>query len=921
MRRCLLSCFAAFAIGCASTPQTLPAPVEEVVQGIELPEIDIPYTEFVLSNGLRVVVHEDRKAPVVAVNVWYHVGSKNEVQGRTGFAHLFEHLMFQGSENYKGEYFEPLEKIGATDLNGTTNRDRTNYFQTVPSHALDVALFMESDRMGHFAGAITQKLLDEQREVVKNEKRQNYLNRPYGRVWMLASELSYPVGHPYSWTTIGKMADLDAATLDDVKAWFGTYYGASNAVVVLAGDISPDEARAKVEKYFGHIPAGPSIDRPGPRIAPMTSHSRYAYPDKVSEPRIHRIYNVPQWGTDELEHLRLASFVLGSGKSSRLHKRLVYEEQLATSASAYVMDGEMGSQMWVVASVKPGADTDRVEAIIDEELQWFLADGPTQDELNRARTKFVASAVSRLERVGGFGGKSDILAQSTVYGNRPDAYKTSLNVFKSATTEDVQRTAMQWLQDGSLTLNVLPEKTFSTTTAAVDRSQLPVPTELPALALPSIERAKLSNGIEVVLMSRPESPVVNLRLLFGGGFTADQNAIPGTMNLLTSLLDEGTATRDAMTIAQQLEDLGASIGAGSSLDQSSVTLQAMPSVLEPALAILTDMVQQPAFPENELARVRQLTLAGIQREKTQPATMGQRLLGPLLFGENHPYGLPLTGSGYEQGVPNITRDTLVELHKKTFVPANTRILATGGIKMDALIALLEPTFGSWENTQVAPITNVPDVQPRTNVEFVIIDKPGAAQSFIFAANIIGRANELDLATTQLANDVIGGSFTARINMNLREDKGWSYGARTFVLTTLGPQVFGVSTGVQSDKTAESIAEINRELREYLTTRPATQDELSRAQANRTLKLPGQNETSQALMGSLNEIVTFGYPDDHFQRYVESVRSRTPQDITALASSIVKPDAMLWVIVGDRAKIEDKIKALGLGSVRVETLAD
>jgi len=917
---CTLGILALMA-GCASAP-TAP---EEVVHleetpSIELPEFEIPYTKFVLPNGLTLVVHEDRKAPVVAVNVWYHVGSKNETPGRTGFAHLFEHLMFQGSENFQGEYFEPLEKIGATDLNGTTNRDRTNYFQTVPSHALDVALFMESDRMGHFAGAITQERLDEQREVVKNEKRQNYLNRPYGRVWMLATELAYPVGHPYSWTTIGRMADLDAATLDDVKDWFSKFYGAANAVVVLAGDISPEEAKAKVEKYFGHIPAGPPVDRPGPRIAPMDSHDRYTFPDKVSESRIHRIYNVPQWGTDELEHLRLAAYVLGWGKTSRLHKRLVYQEQLATSVSASTSDGEIASQIWITVSVKPGVDHHRVEAIIDEELQWFLNDGPSHAELTRARIKLMSSLVSRAERVGGFGGKSDLLAQSEVYGGSPDAFQRSLAVYKTASPEQVRDTAILWMTPGSLTLTVVPEKTFVASAPAVDRSALPETGTPPTLALPPIQRVTLSNGVEVILMERSESPVVNVRILFRGGYTADHSATPGTMNLLTSLMDEGTSNRDAMAIAAELEDLGASLSLGSSLDTSTVSVSALASLLEPALEVMMDVVQNPTFPEPDLERVRNLTLASIQREKTQPSSMGQRLIGPLLFGETHPYGIPLTGSGYESSVQKIDQATLIKLHQKLFVPANATILVTGGVSMNQIVPMLEAQLSDWKGAGAVEST-IPTPPQRTKNEFVIIDKPGAAQSMIIAAHAIAEAQELDMAAVELVNDVIGGSFTARINMNLREDKGWSYGARSFIIQTLGPQVFGVSTGVQTDKTAESIAEIDRELREYLSTRPPTDDELSRAKASRTLKLPGRNETSGALLSSLTEIVKFGYPDDHFSKYVESVRSRTPADIAALAPSIIHPDRLLWVVVGDRALIEEKIKALGLGEVRVEVLAE
>lgn len=404
--------------------------------------VDIPYKKFVLNNGLTLIVHEDHKAPIVAVNVWYHVGSKNEKPGKNGFAHLFEHLMFGGSENVKTTYINAFEKIGATDLNGTTNSDRTNYFETVPTVALDYALFLESDRMGHLLGSFDMKTLDTQRGVVENEKREGE-NQPYGVTEQLITEATYPARHPYSWTVIGSMEDLNAASLDDVKEWFKTYYGPSNATLVIAGDIDPETARAKVEKYFGDIPAGPPVAHQEAWIAKMSGSHRERVEDRVPQPRIYEEWNVPQFGTPDEAHLDLVATVLCCGKDSRLYKRLVYDDQIATAVTAGDYTSEIGGQFEITATLKPGQDLTKAESAIDEEVARLIATGPTADELERAKTTRVAVFVRGLDRVGGFGGKSDVLAEGQVYLGNPAAYKNRLGVIQSATAAQAQAAAKQ----------------------------------------------------------------------------------------------------------------------------------------------------------------------------------------------------------------------------------------------------------------------------------------------------------------------------------------------------------------------------------------------------------------------------------------------------------------------------------------------
>src|SRR6266851_10035371 len=471
-------------------------------------EIDIPYQKFVLDNGLTLIVHEDHKAPIVAINVWYHVGSKNEKPGKTGFAHLFEHLMFGGSEHAKGRYIDAMERIGATDLNGTTNPDRTNYFENVPTSALDYTLWMESDRMGHLLGAIDQKTLDLQRGVVQNEKRQGE-NQPYGVTRQLITQNTFPVGHPYSWTTIGDMADLDAASMKDVQDWFKTYYGPSNVVIVLAGDIDLKTAKEKMEKYFGDIPAGPPVAHHEVWIARMTGTHRQKVQDRVPQARIYKVWNIPEFGTADADYLDLVSDVLSAGKTSRFYKRLVYDDQIATNANAFVNLNEIGGQFFVQATARPSQGLTQVEKELDEELARFLKDGPTAEELQRVKTQYAANFIRGIERIGGFGGKSDRLAQSQVFRGSPDAYKISLKRVQNATAEDLKTAANRWLSDGVYALEVHPFPQYKTASTGADRSKAPATGTPPELRLPKLQRATLSNGLKVILAERHEVPLVD----------------------------------------------------------------------------------------------------------------------------------------------------------------------------------------------------------------------------------------------------------------------------------------------------------------------------------------------------------------------------------------------------------------------------
>ena len=885
-------------------------------------DVDIPFQKFVLGNGLTLIVHEDHKAPIVAVNVWYHVGSKNEHPGKTGFAHLFEHLMFGGSEHFHGRYIEALERIGATDLNGTTNEDRTNYFETVPVSALDYTLWMESDRMGYMVNAIDQKTLDLQRGVVQNEKRQDE-NEPYALAEELMQQDTYPSGHPYSWNTIGSMEDLNAASLNDVKEWFKTFYGPSNAVLVVAGDVDPQTVRKKVETYFGEIPPGPPVSRQRVWIAKMTGAHKAVYQDRVAQARVYKVWNMPEFGSEDGDYLDMVSDALSNGRTSRLYKRLVYDDQLATDVAAYINPREIGGQFVIQATARPGVELARVEKAIDEELARFLAEGPTAQEVRRVRTQYLANFVRGVDRVGGFGGKSDVLAMSQAYLGDAAAYQVKLRREREATPAKVQAAAKRWLSDGEYVSEVFPFGDPQASTTAVDRNQPPATAQPPELRLPKLERATLSNGLSVVLAERHEIPLVNFSLLVDSGYAADQGvpsgpgptARPGAAALVSKLLDQGTRTRTSLEIGEQLAQLGASLNVSANMDGIDARLSALKTNLDASLDIFADVALNPSFPQADFLREQKQQLAAIEREKTEPASMALRVLPGLIYGKGHAYSEPWTGSGTAASVSQLTRDDMARFHAAWFKPNHATLIVVGDTTLAEMRPKLEKLFSAWTPGET-PRKNVATVPLAERSVVYLIDRPGAQQSLILAGSVAPPKNNPAEVSIETMNNILGGDFGARLNMNLREDKHWAYGALTMLVSARGQRPFLAYAPVQTDKTKESMTEIGKELGGILADRPATDAELARVKASETLRLPGSRETMDRVMNSVEDLVEYNLPEDYYQTYAGKVRTLTLADIGKSAREVVHPDHLIWVVVGDRAKIEAGIRELGLGEVRV-----
>ena len=945
----LLSAFAATAApAAAATPAAKPAPVAQLVR-----QVDIPYQQFTLANGLRVIVHEDRKAPVVAISIWYNVGSKDEPNGKTGFAHLFEHLMFNGSENAPGDYFEPLREIGATDFNGTTWFDRTNYFQTVPKPALERGLFLEADRMGRLLGAVTQEKLTNQIGVVQNEKRQGD-NEPYGLVEYAQLEALFPEGHPYRHSTIGSMADLDAATLEDVKNWFRSKYGPNNAVLVLAGDVSVAEARPLVEKHFGDIPRGP-VNNPAKADVPTLPAPKVeVMQDRVANVRLYRNWIVPGMLDDAAVQLDVAAGVLGGLASSRLDNELVRKDQTAVGVRAYILPFHRVSQFEIQVDVKPGVDPKIVSARLDQIVAELIRNGPTQDEVQRVVMTDVAGRIRGLEQVGGFGGKAVALAEGALYANDPDFYKKQLLAYGRVTPATVKAAMQKWLTRPVYALTVEPgeRKAYEEAKAssgggaasqrpryyrrpeAGERPMAPLPFVAPSetapaplayqkrpmpevgeisnLDFPDIERAKLSNGIPVVYARRTAVPVVRVAVEFNAGVAADPAAALGTQSLMLSLLDEGTTSRNSIQIAEEQERLGAVIGPDMSLDRTAVSMAALTPNLGPSLDLLADIVRNPAFAPGEVERLRAQQLASIAQELTEPGGLGARTLPPLLFGANHPYGRPSSGTGDKAVVARLTRDDLVRFHQTWIRPDNATIYAVGDIPLAELVPMLESRFGNWTAPSVPRGTkDFAATPPVPTPKIVLVNRPQSPQSLILAGVVLPVRGTDDVLTLNAANEVLGGNFLSRINMDLRETKGWSYGSRSFLGMREQVVPYMINAPVQADKTGLAIKALMEHVSSFVATKGLTDVELARVINGNTRQLAGQFETSQAVLGALRSNALYKRPDNYWEAIADRYRGMTISTVDEAARKVIDPRKIVWVVVGDAAKVRPQLADLGL----------
>lgn len=922
---------------------TAPAIAQEPVPVAKLVEaVNIPHEKFTLDNGLTVIVHEDRKAPIVAVSIWYGVGSKHEPKGKTGYAHLFEHIMFNGSENAKGDYFEWTKKIGATDLNGTTWLDRTNYFQTVPTSALESALFLESDRMGHLLNAVTKEKLDNQIGVVSNEKRQGD-NQPYGLVGYEQSENLFPVGHPYHHDTIGSLEDLAAASLDDMKNWFTDHYGPNNSVLVLAGDINAAQAKPLVQKWFGDIARGKDVPPVNAPIPTLEAPKKIVMKDKVPATRIYRNWVVPGLADPESNALYVGASVLGGLASSRLDNILVREEQSAVNVSAYLLPFVHGSLFNVQVDVKPDGDADAVAKRLDEIMADYIANGPTADEVQRVAASTAAQQIDGLEQVGGFGGKATALAEGQLYVGDSNFYKKELERL-AATKPDTVKAAMQkWLTRPVLEIRVEPgereaykevpsgagQRTGVLTSPAFyiapgeephgtvrafdgDRSKFPEPGASPDLDFPTVEEATLKNGIKVFFARRAAVPTVRVAVSFNAGFSADPEAKRGIASMMSTLMLEGTTKLTSTQIAETEEKLGADVNVSSSQDRTTASLRAVKPNLAASLDLLADVVKNPAFADKELERIRVQQQTRIKAEMNQPQGIATRTLPPILYGKGHPYGGPQTGSGYSETVATISKADVTAFHQGWVHPSKAEIFVVGDTSLNEITKLLDARFGNWKPTAAAaPAKNFNTPVPAAKSRIILIDRPNAPQSLVMAGKVLDAKGSDDLLTLRAANEIFGGDFLSRINMDLRETKGWSYGVRSQVNGAEDRVPFYMFAPVQTNQTGPSVKVLMDQLNDFNGSKPVTADELDKTIKGNVLELPGSYEQSGAVLAQMQADRLNKRPFTYAETLASKYNALTAKALNDEMRAKIDPAKITWLVVGDAAKVKPQLEALGL----------
>ncbi len=872
--------------------------------------VTISFEKHTLSNGLDVILHEDHNIPVVAVNVWYHVGSKDEEIGRTGFAHLFEHVMFEGSKHHNSSHFDPLQKAGA-NLNGSTTPDRTNYWEDVPTNYLDLALWLESDRMGFLLDALDQQRLDIQRDVVKNERRQSYENRPYGMAHWHLQEALYPMPHPYHWMTIGSQEDLDAADLDDIKNFFKRFYTPSNASLAIAGDIDMGQALEMVNHYFGDLPPGEPAPRKGRHDSSLRGRIELEMRDSVTLPRTYIAWPTPPEGDIDDAPLEIYQAIMSDGLTSRLHKSLVYEKQIAQSANMRYHSSEIAGQCILSVTAAEGHELDEVEAAADAEMEMLLREPPTDEEITRVKNRIEASHFRQLARIGGFGGRADQLNHYSVFSADPDLINTSLDKYMSVTREDVMRVAESILGENQVRLRVLPEPTLSSATVTIDRTVMPPPKSEPVFNPPTPTRTKLSNGMGISVIEQRGMPIVAFGVLMDAGASRDPENLPGLAGFTAQMLPEGTTTKTSQEIAQAFEFIGSRISADGRREYTLLSAETLTKHWPTGLELTADLVLNPNFPDHEIERVRREHLTELRRGKDEPNAVAEQLMAGLVFQSSSGYGHPLSGT--EKSIAALTRDDIVSQFSRDYTPANANLIVVGDVSIDEVAKRAEAVFGRWKG---GPSANGRSVVEPTNgtATIYLVDRPGAPQSVIRALNTTIPRLHPDYLGLTLMNYAFGGQFSARLNQNLRQEKGYSYGYQSHVQWFRSSSLMLAGGSVQTEVTKESVFETLKEYNEVRGSRPISEEELENAKASVLRSFPANFERPGAIMGQVLQMVQFGLPDDYLQTVRANVEAVTLDDVHRITQELVRPDQLKILVVGDRQLIETGLRQLDLPTV-------
>ena len=906
----------------------------------DIPRLD--FEKYTLANGLDVILRQDSRLPVVAVDLWYHVGPANEEKGRTGFAHLFEHMMFQCSKHVPcDQHFQLLEAAGASDVNGTTDFDRTNYFETVPANQLELALWLESDRMGYLLDKVDQAALSNQQDVVRNERRQSVENQPYGLAEEAMVQMLYPPGHPYYGNVIGSHEDIQAAKLEDVQKFFQQYYAPNNASLAIVGDIDVAQTKALVEKYFGTLKKGPAVPEITATTPKITEERRKVVPARVELPRVYMAWITPPFYKPGDADADIAATLLGGGRSSRLYKKLVYEKQIAQDVSAFQYSLVLGSIFQIQVTARPGRTVEEIEKALEEELATLRSAPPDASEIERARNTIETNIVGGLESLGGFGGVADKLNAYNHYLGTPDYLQQDVARYRAVTPSSVQEFAKTYLMSTArAVVHAVPgeppvQSNVPTPAAAAEaaggkpqtpgegggtqamnadepwRATMPGAAAAKVVELATPQSETLANGLTLILNERRGLPVVAASIVLRTGSDANPLDKPGLANFVAAMLDEGTMSRNALQIADQVAQLGASLGTGSSMDATTISGRSLSKNFGSLLDVMADVTLRPSFPAEELDRQRAQRLGQLAQIRDNPSQVAGQVTARVLYGDKHPYGYAEIGT--ETSVKAITRDDLSAFWKLNFVANNAALVVAGDISMPELKALAEKSFGSWQQgTPARPALTPPaSIPPRV----VIVDKPGSPQTQLRVATIGAARSSPDFRPLQVMNIALGGLFSSRINMNLREQHGYTYGASSQFTFRKSAGPFQVGSGVRTDVTGPSVAEIFKELR-GMVDRPMDQTELQRAKDSLANSLAGAFETSADAVANFSNVFTYDLGLDYYTKYAQDVNRVTADQTLAVSKQYLVPGNMVVVAVGDRKVIQPALAKLNVGKVEI-----
>ncbi|MDP7627393.1 MAG: pitrilysin family protein [SAR202 cluster bacterium] len=871
--------------------------------------ISIPLEKRSLSNGLDVITHVDNSVPVVAVNVWYHVGSKNEVPGRTGFAHLFEHVMFEGSKNHNKDYFEPLQKIGA-NINGSTTNDRTNYWEDLPSNYLELALWLESDRMGFLLDALDQERFDLQRDVVKNERRQSYENRPYGMAHLRLQEALFPKPHPYNWPTIGSQEDLDAASLEDVMDFFKKYYSPSNASIAIAGDIDPDRVYDQVTKYFGGLEPAPSLERSGRMDSLLSGQTSIELEDAVQLPRIYLAWPTLPDFTDTQAALDVLSVILSDGRSSRLNRKLVYEDQKVHDVRAYHHGQEISGEFHITATASPGETLESIEEELLLSLDQISSSPPSESEMIRAKNRITSYHILQMEKIGGFGGRADQLNFYNVMTGDPSAINTDIDRYQSITADEISNAAGT-LDGKHVRLTVSPKRDRKAISTGINRKNAPVHSGEILFTPPTPEQSVLDDGTEIILINKPSLPITTVGMLLKTGGIDDPKHLAGLAKFSTDMLIEGTTTRSSSQIADEIEFIGSHLSKETSREHTILAVSGLSNHLAKGLDLLSDVVQNPSFPSSEYERLKNEKLADLSTLGDNADLVANISSRSILYGATSPYGHPVNGT--TESVASIVNEEINKHYDDHISPCHRTFLVVGNTLMEDAVKLIEQNFTSEKPLPSGSIVENTREQfpPLAGTTIHIIDRPRSAQSVIRAGHrTVPRSHE-DYYALAFLNYVLGGDYSSRLNMNLRQDKGYSYGFYSSLMWLKASSVWLARGSVQTEVTKESVIEVLSELTDIKGNKPITPQEFDQAKEGLLKGIPAQFETNSQIMEQLIRMTAFELPLDHFTTSMHKLQSLKLDDVTSAAKRHLFENHISVIIVGDRLKIEPKLRELDI----------